>query len=68
MKLSIILILRPERDEGGETMNKSGLGWISYRNTKLIPAPLSPSPCPQNYSEVSPHTSQNDHHQKIYKQ
>ena len=38
MKLSIILILRPERDEGGETMNKSGLGWISYRNTKLIPA------------------------------
>lgn len=24
--------------EGGGTMNKSGLGWISYRNTKLIPA------------------------------
>lgn len=40
MKLSIILILRPERDGGGGggTMNKSGLGWISYRNTKLIPA------------------------------
>ena len=22
----------------------------------------------KNYSEVSPHTSQNDHHQKVYKQ
>ena len=29
--------------------------------------PLS-SPSPPNYNEISPHTSQNGHHQKVYKQ
>ena len=36
--------------------------WIAARQASL---PITIS---QNYNEISPHTSQNGHHQKVYKQ
>ena len=48
--------------------SKEGIQMANKTHEKMLNITLYQKNANQNYSEVSPHTSQNGHHQKIYKQ